>query len=97
MCLFIQTADHYILYQRKLLLHYKTPTLQRHESVWMCHFPEQQNVTLPCWKNGAWTSRSEVLSGGGVLYNLSRCSVGASGFKTMPELLGDTKAIPDAP
>lgn len=65
--------------------------------MWVCHFPEQQHVTLPCWKNGAWTSRSVVASGGGVLYNPSRCSVAASGFQTMPELLGDTKAIPDAP
>lgn len=75
----------------------KTPTLQRHGSVWVCRFPEQQHVTLPCWKNGAWTSRSEEPSGGGVLYNPSRCSVAASAFQTMPEVLGGTKAIPDAP
>ena len=55
------------------------------------------NVTLRCWKNGALKSRTEVLSGSGVLYNASGCSVAVSGFQTLQELLGDTQATPDAP
>ena len=95
--LFFQTADDHSLCQRKLLLHYRTPTLQRHGSVRAYHFPEQQHVTLRCWKSGAWTSRTAVLSGSGVLYNASGCSVAVSGFQTLQELLGDTQATPDAP
>ena len=63
----------------------------------MYHFPKQQHDTLRCWKNGAWTSRTEVLSGSGVLYNSSECSVTASEFQTLPELLGDTQATPNVP
>ena len=95
--LFFQTADAHNLCRRKLLLHYRTPTLRRHDSVWVYHFPEQQHVTLRCWKKNAWTSRTEVLSGSGVLYNSSECSVTASEFQTLPELLGDTQATLNVP
>jgi len=54
-------------------------------------------VSLRCWKNGSWTSRTEGLSGNILLYNASGCSVAASVFQTLPELLGDTHAIPDTP
>lgn len=60
--LFFQTADNYNLCQRKLILRYRTPTLQRHDSVWVYRFPEQQHVTLRCWMNGAWTSRTAVFT-----------------------------------
>ena len=90
-------ADGHNLCRRKLLLHYRTRILQRHGSVWVYHFPEQQHVTLRCWKNGAWASRTEVLSGSGVLYNSSVCSVTASVFQTLPEILGNTEATPNAP
>ena len=82
--LFFQTADDHSLCQRKLLLHYRTPTLQRHGSVRAYHFPEQQHVTLRCWKSGAWTSRTAVLSGSGVLYNASGCSAAPAGFRRCP-------------
>jgi hypothetical protein len=35
--LFFQTTDDHSLCRRKLLLHYRTPTLQRHGSVWVYH------------------------------------------------------------
>jgi len=95
--LFFHTADNYNSCQRKLTLHYRTPTLQRHGSLLLYHFPEQQHVTVRCWKNGARTSRTEVLSRSALLYNASGCSVAASGFQTLPVLLGDTQATPDAP
>lgn len=63
----------------------------------MCHFLEHQHVTLHCWRNGAWTSCTEVLFGTGVLYDASGCSVTASEFRMLPELLGNTKATPDTP
>jgi len=42
---FFQTADNYNLCQRKLILRYRTPTLQKHGSVWVYRFSEQQHVT----------------------------------------------------
>jgi hypothetical protein len=80
--LFFQTTDHNISLQSKLLLHYTTLALQPHGSLWVYHFPEQQHVTLQCWKNGTWICRTEEFSGGGVLYNASRCCVAASGSQT---------------
>ena len=79
-----QTADNYSSCQRKLILLYITPTLQRHGSVLVNHFPEQQHVTLRCWKNGAGTSRTEILSGSALLHNASGCSVaaGVTGWHT---------------
>jgi hypothetical protein len=44
--LFFQTADNYNSCQRKLILHYRTPTLQRHGSVLVYHFPEQRVTAL---------------------------------------------------
>jgi hypothetical protein len=40
----IHKAEHYNLYQRKLLLHYKTPTLQPLGSVWVC--PATRHTSL---------------------------------------------------
>jgi hypothetical protein len=96
--LFSQRPDNYNFFARKkLLLHYRTPTLQRHGPVWVYHFLEQQHVTLRCWKNGAWISRPAVLAGRGVLQNASGCSVAASGFQTLSDLLCVTQETPDAP
>ena len=94
---FFQTAGNYNSCHRKLILRYRTPTLQRHGSVLVYHFSEQQHVTLRCWKNGAWTSRTEVLSGSALLCNAYGCSVAVSGFQTLPEILGDTQATSDLP
>jgi hypothetical protein len=94
--LFFQTADNYNLCQRNLLLHYRTPVLQRHGSLWVYHFPERQQVTLRRWRNDAWTSSSEILFGSAVFHNASKRSLTADGFQTLSELLGDTQATLDA-
>ena len=35
---YFQTVSHYRLCKRELLLHYQTPTLQQHHSLWIYHF-----------------------------------------------------------
>jgi hypothetical protein len=94
--LYFQTAGNYNLCQRKLLLHYRTPFLRQHSSIWVYHFPEHQQLTLCCRRNDAWTSCMEILFRSGILRNASRCSLTADGFQTLPELLGDTQATLDA-
>ena len=64
--LFFQTTNYYKWCQRILLLHYETPTLHRHGSVWVYHLPEQQHITPRCWKNSSWISRTDELPRAGV-------------------------------
>jgi hypothetical protein len=95
--LYFQRADSYSLCRRTLLLNYRTPTLQRHDSAWVFYFPERRHVVFRCWENGVWTSRTEALIGSGIIYNTSGCAITASGFQTWPDLQGDVQVTPDAP
>jgi hypothetical protein len=94
--LYLQKAGTHNLCRRRLLLNYETPTLQRHGAIWIYYFPTQQLVTVRCRENGTWSSSSEKLVGGGLLYNASGCAISASGFQTLPSLQGDFQASPDA-
>ena len=49
--LYLHTTDNQNLCQRRLLLHHKSPILQRYESTWIYHLPESQHTLLRCWKD----------------------------------------------
>ena len=59
---------------RKLLLHYKTPTLLHHGNTWTFHFPEPHQVSLRCFNNNKWTTSTETLSGADFINNEAGCS-----------------------
>ena len=44
--LYFQSATKYGPCGRSLMLHYETPTLLRHEEVWIYHFPSWCQVTI---------------------------------------------------
>ena len=95
--LYFQSPNSYSLCRRSLLLHYKTPTLQRHKEVWICHFPEQRQVNIRCQKDREWTSRTVLLSDAGFIYNASSCAISTNEIRTLPELHRPTKAKVDIP
>jgi hypothetical protein len=76
-----------------LLLNYRTPTLQRHDSAWV-YFPERRHVVFRCWENATWTSRTEALMGSCIIYNASGCAITASGSQTLPDLQDDVQVTP---
>jgi len=77
---------------RKLLLHYKTPTLLRHGNTWTFHFPEPRQVSLRCLNNNKWTTSTETLSGAGFINNATGCCILTNEIYTLPELHGDSHA-----
>jgi hypothetical protein len=56
-----------------------------------------QQVTLRCWKNGAWTTRTASLIGNGMVMNATGCSMSTGAFHTLPELQGSSQPGLDAP
>ena len=76
--LFLQRTDSQNLCQRSLLLHHKTPTLQRHGTIWLYQFPEPQQAVIHCPGIDDKTPRTEILSGMGIIHNASRCSISTS-------------------
>ena len=93
--LYLQTTDSQNLCHRRLLLHHKTPILQRYESTWIYHLPERQHVVLRCWKDKAWTSSTHILYGNGIIYNTSQCLLTTDKFQTLPNIIGNTQATID--
>jgi len=83
--LYFQTVSHYELYKREPLLHYQTPTLQRHHSLWIYHFPTPHLLTLRCPRSANPSSHSELLSCAGLIYNASTCHISTSNMQTLPE------------
>jgi len=81
--------------RRRLLLHHKTPILQRYESTWIYHIPGRQHVVLRCWKDKARTSSKHILYGNIVIYNTSQCLLTIDKFQTMPDMIGNTQATID--
>lgn len=86
--LFFQTAGDKQSRRRSLLLHYITPTLQRHCAVWIYHFPCKRQVTIRCPHGTNWITYNKVLSGAGVIYNARACIFASSERRTLPELHG---------
>jgi len=60
--IFLQTSTYNRVCRRHLLVNLRTPTLQKHKSLWLYYFLEQRQVTLRCLKDNAWTNRTEILS-----------------------------------
>jgi hypothetical protein len=92
--LFFQTTDSLELCHRRLLLHHTTPLLQQYDTALIYHFPENQQVDLPCWENGTWISTLKQLKGNG-LYNSSNCLLTADAFQALPQMIGNTETTLD--
>jgi hypothetical protein len=96
MSLYFQTPDSQSLCQKRLYLRYRTPTIIRHESVWVFHFSVHQQVALRCWENNTWTPGTATLFGNGIIYNATTCSLTTPEFRTLPELIGRTSTAIEA-
>ena len=72
---YFQTSNHNSLCRRHVLINHRTPTLQKHKSLWLYYFPEQRQVPLRCLKNNTWTTRTELLSAACLLLNAPTCSI----------------------
>jgi len=95
--IYFQTPNHNSLCRRHLLLNHRTPTLQKHQSLWLYYFPEPRQATLRCLKNNTWTTHTEVLSEAGVILNATTCSIATEDIRTFPELHGSTQTSLEAP
>jgi len=95
--IFFQTTSYNNLCRRHLLINHRTPTLQKHKSLWLYYFPEQRQVTLGCLKDNARTTRTELLFEVGLILNASTCSVTTDEFRTFPELHGSKQTTLDTP
>jgi len=95
--IFFQTATYNHLCRRHLLVNYRTPTLQKHKSLWLYYFPEPRQVTLHCRKDNAWTTRTELLPEAGLILNASECSITTEQLRTFPELHGSMQTTLDTP
>ena len=78
-------------------MNHRTPTLRRHESLWLYYFPEQRQVTLRCLKDIVWTTRTELLYEAGLILNASTCSITTEELRTFTELQGSMQTTLDTP
>ena len=76
-----QTPVSKSLWQKRLFLLYKTPTLLCHNSIWIFHFPTHQQVSLRCLEN-TWTPGTAILFRNGIIYNASTCPLTTADFHT---------------
>jgi hypothetical protein len=95
--LFFQTEPHHQQCERKLLLHYQLPTMQRHGTFWIYHFAVPQQVTLHCPEFKDSTPRTELLSGAGLLYDATKCQISTNDVHVFSELLRTTRTEFHAP
>ena len=93
--IFFQTATYNNLCRRHLLINHRTPTLQKHKSLWVYYFPEQRQVTLRCLKDNVWTTRTELLYEAGLILNASTCSISTEELRTFTELQGSMQTTLD--
>ena len=63
--LFFRTPDSQSLCQKRLFLHYKTPTLLRHNSVWIFHSPTLNKFPYDIWKTTPGLPVLQLFSGRG--------------------------------
>ena len=89
--LYLLRTDSHNLCQRSLLLHHKTPTLQRHETIWLYQFPEPQQAVIHCPGIDDKTPCTEILSGTGIIRNATRCSISISQIRTLADLQGTSR------
>jgi hypothetical protein len=94
--LFFQKTNSLQSCSRRLLLHHKTPLLQRYDTALIYHFPENQQVVLRCWENGTWISTAKKLEGNGLIYNSSKCLLTADASQALPQMMGNTETTLDA-
>jgi hypothetical protein len=80
-----------------LRLNYETPTLLRHEGVWVYHFSTQRQVTFRCPRVIAWVTHTRTLSSAGLIHNATRCVITSGEIRTLPEPHGVARANIDAP
>ena len=95
--IYFQTTICNNLCRKHLVINHRTPTLQKHKSLWLYYFPEQRQVTLRCLKNNAWTTRTELLFKAALILNASTCSITTEEFRTFPELHGSMQTTLDTP
>jgi len=72
--LYFQTLSKDGLCKRSLMVRYRKPTFLRNEEVWVFHFPSQRQVNIRCPRNNEWVTRTQTLSGAGLIQNATRCS-----------------------
>jgi len=60
----------------------------RHGEVWVFHFPSQRQVNIRCPRNNGWVTRTQTLSGAGLIHNATRCTITTGEIRTLPELHG---------
>jgi len=95
--LFFKTGSAYPLCQRKLLVQYTTPVLQRYGRVWMYNFAKPHQITLRCTKTDTDIPRTLTLEGTGLLHNISRCHIFLPELHAFPELHGQSYADLETP
>jgi hypothetical protein len=95
--LFFKTGSAYPLCQRKLLLQYTTPIVQRYGTVWMYNFAKPHQVTLRCTKYDSDVPRILTLEGTGLLHNISGCHISSPELHAFPELHGQSYAELETP
>jgi hypothetical protein len=84
-------------YERKLMIHYKTPTLVQHGSTWIYHFPTPSKLTIRCTHGNTWKVETRTLSGAGLIENATASEITTSEFRTIPELHGATHVNMETP
>jgi hypothetical protein len=95
--LFLQRATKERACRRKLLVHYDTPTLVRHGSKWVYHFPTPSRMTSRCPQDSAWNIGSYTLEGAGLVENATECKLTTEGLQTIPELQGAARYTVEMP
>ena len=84
--LYFQMSGNSNLCRRDVLLHYNTPTLQRHGPTWFYYFPNEQQVIIRCPNGTEWTTYHETLHDGGLIHGAETCSIASREVRTLPEL-----------
>ena len=79
------------------MVHYTRPTLLRHGEVWVFHFPGQRQVHIRCPRDHEWVTRTQILSGAGLIQNATGCTITTGEIRTLPELHGVAHASLVAP
>ena len=95
--LYFQTPSKHGLCNRSLMVCHREPILLRHEEVWVFHFPSQRQVNIRCPRNNVWVTRTQTLSGAGLIHNATRCSITTGEIRALPELHGAAHANLVAP
>ena len=88
---FIPFEESHNLCQRSIVLHHKILTLQRHGTICLYQFPEPQKGVIHCPVIDDRTTRTEILSGTGLIRNASPCSISTSQNSTSADLQGTSQ------